>query len=102
MGSFLVLYIAAGMGAGDVKLFTAVGAFMGPQRLLVVFVLTAILGGMAGLALAASRGRLRSTLAQTGALLLGVGDASARPDALRLPYGAVIAGGTLLALMNLH
>ncbi len=99
---FLVLYIAAGMGAGDVKLFGAVGAFVGPQNLMIVFVLTALLGGIAGLALAASRGRLRATFHQTGELLLGRSAASAGPGALRLPYGAVIAGGTLLALIALH
>src|SRR6266700_6068093 len=54
---FLGLYAAGGMGAGDVKLFGAVGAFAGPQALGVVFVFTGLLGGIAGLGLALYRGR---------------------------------------------
>src|SRR5437870_12983718 len=46
LGIFIALYVAAGMGAGDVKLFGAVGALVGPQSLILVFVLTGLLGGM--------------------------------------------------------
>ncbi len=107
---FIALYVAGGMGAGDVKLFSAVGALTGPEALILVFVLTGLLGGIAAAALAASRGRLRTTLERTAGLLLDLGrlrwqevrEASGAPDALRLPYGAVIAGGTLLSLVVLH
>jgi prepilin peptidase CpaA len=107
---FIALYAAGGMGAGDVKLFGAVGAFAGPQALILVFVFTGLLGGIAGVALALWRGRLRQTLSRTGELLTGVGRlrwqqvraASMAPGSLRLPYGAVIAGGTLLSLVVLR
>ena len=109
LGIFRVLYLAGGMGAGDVKLFGAVGALVGPQALVWVFIFTGLLGGVAALALAMARGRLRQTLAQTGHLMLSFGrlrweearQASSlhAPDALRLPYGAVIAGGALLFLV---
>jgi prepilin peptidase CpaA len=97
LGIFLVLYIACGMGAGDVKLFSAVGAFVGPQTLIPVFVFTGLIGGIAAIALAISRGRFRETLAKAAALMRGT-RAAAGPNALRLPYGAVIAGGTLVCL----
>lgn len=95
------------MGAGDVKLFSAVGAFAGPQALILVFIFTGLLGGIAALVLAASRRRLRQTLERTGALLVNLGRrsgsaATAASDSLRLPYGAVIAGGTLVSLVVLH
>ncbi len=112
LGIFILLYIAGGMGAGDVKLFSAVGAIVGPQALIPMFVSTALLGGIAAAVLAASRGRLRETLGKTANLLLGFGrlrwqevrkaSAAAGSDALRLPYGAVIAGGTLLSLVILR
>ena len=110
LGIFIALYMAGGMGAGDVKLFSAVGALVGPQTLILVFVFTGLLGGIAAVALAASRGRLRETLEKTGERLLDLGrlrwqevrNAAAAPDSLRLPYGAVIAGGTLLSLVILH
>src|SRR5437867_3763387 len=35
---FLALYIAGGMGAGDVKLFAAAGAFVSPWEVLLMFV----------------------------------------------------------------
>ena len=112
LGIFIALYIAGGMGAGDVKLFSAVGAFAGPQALIVVFVFTALLGGIAAVGLAVWRGRLRETVVRSGALLLDLGrlrwqevretTIAVGPNALRLPYGAVIAGGTLVSLILLH
>lgn len=112
LGIFIALYMAGGMGAGDVKLFGAVGALVGPQALILVFVFTGLLGGIAAAILAASRRRLRETLEQTGELLLSLGRlrwqeargaaVAARPDSLRLPYGAVIAAGTLAYLVLLR
>ncbi len=98
---FIIFYIAGGMGGGDVKLFSAVGALMGPQALLIAFVFTGLIGGIAAIGLSVLRGRLRQTLWQTAPLLGGT-PPSAGPDALRLPYGAVIAAGTLLALIVTH
>src|SRR5262245_62152544 len=54
---FIVLYIAGGMGAGDVKLFGAVGALVGPSALVIVFVFTGLLGGVVALGVAGYRGR---------------------------------------------
>jgi prepilin peptidase CpaA len=100
---FILLYAAGGMGAGDVKLFGAVGAFVGPQALVIIFVITGLLGGIAAVTLAAYRRRLPETLERTGQLILSWGrlrrPAAADADSLRLPYGAVIAGGTLLSLV---
>ena len=98
LGIFMVLYIAGGMGAGDVKLFSAIGASVGPHALIYVFICTGLLGGIAAAALAISRGRLRETLQKTQALAHGIRTAPT-PDSLRLPYGAVIAGGTLLSFL---
>ena len=101
LGIFMALYLAGGMGAGDVKLFGAVGALVGPQRLLLIFVLTGLLGGIAAVVLSLSRGRLGSTVQRTGELLLDLSRARmprTHEDPMRLPYGAVIAGGTLLSL----
>ena len=78
---FIVLYLAGGMGAGDVKLFGAVGALLGPQPLILAFVCTGLLGGIAAVALSARHRRL---------------------DSLRMPYGVIIASGTLMSLVALH
>ena len=107
---FIALYAAGGMGAGDVKLFSAVGAFLGPQALILAFIFTGLIGGVAGLALALWRGRLRETLERTREVLIDAGtlrwqqmrERAASPKSLRLPYGAVIAGGTLVSLFVLR
>jgi prepilin peptidase CpaA len=77
IGIFLVFFLIGGMGAGDVKLFGAVGSLVGPHALLLVFVFTGLVGGVSAAVLALWRGNLRGTL----------------------PYGAVIAGGTLMFLI---
>lgn len=109
---FLLLHLAGGMGAGDVKLAGAVGAMVGPQAFVIVFIATGLLGGIAAVALALVRGRLSQTLERTAALLANCGRlrwsevrrtrSLSRPDALRLPYGAVIAGGVLTFLALYH
>lgn len=109
---FLLLYLAGGMGAGDVKLAAAVGALVGAQSFVWVFIVTGLLGGIAAVVLALVRGRLRQTLERTASLVASFGrlrwtevrnasDLEAK-DALRLPYGAVIAGGALAFLAWIH
>ncbi len=101
LGMFMALYAAGGMGAGDVKLFGAVGALVGPQHLLIVFVLTGVLGGIAAAGLALTRSKLSSAIRQTGELIFDLVRfrvPRTHENPMRLPYGAVIAGGTLLSL----
>lgn len=107
-GLFLALYMTGGMGAGDVKLLAAVGSLVGPQPLLVIFVLTGIFGGVAALALLLARGRLGDGLRRTAGLTRALvrhdwAEVMSRSDrhaagALSLPYGAVVASGALVFL----
>ena len=111
-GLFMGIYLAGGMGAGDVKLLAAVGAIVGPQSLLIVFVLTGILGGMAALCLLLLRGNVREGLTRTIGLAAkwmrldwpGVALASdpKAAQAISLPYGAIVASGALLFLIALR
>jgi Flp pilus assembly protein protease CpaA len=68
---------------------------VGPQALIVIFIFTGLIGGVAALALSVSRGQLRETLAKASVLAAGVRTV-ATPNSLRLPYGAVIAAGVLI------
>ena len=105
---FLVFYLAGGMGAGDVKLIAAVAALAGMPRVTPLLLLTALAGGVLALLLAVSRGRLKATLANVGALLVHHGTSGLRPhpdlnllnsDTLRLPYAVAIASGSAMTLL---
>lgn len=106
-GIYFVLYLLRAMGAGDVKLMAAVGAMVGAQDWFGIFVITAIIGGVMALLLAASRGRMKSTLWNVGFILsemksgrpayVGKEELDVKnPKALGLPHGFVIAVGTIL------
>ena len=56
-------------GAGDVKLFAALGTLLGPAGIAVVFVYTAIAGGVLAVVVAASRRRLGLTVERTASLV---------------------------------
>src|SRR5262245_28918636 len=45
----LPLYMIGGMGAGDVKLYAGVGAWVGPAMILQAFVVSAVVGGVMAL-----------------------------------------------------
>jgi prepilin peptidase CpaA len=51
IGLLIVPYILSGMGAGDVKLMGAVGAFLGAKATLEAFIFIALAGGVYSLAL---------------------------------------------------
>jgi prepilin peptidase CpaA len=104
---FLVFYLAGGMGAGDVKLITAVGCIAGLPHVMYILVLTAISGGVMAIGLALARGRLRETIMNVAVLASHHRHEGLQPhpdlnisnvQTLRLPYALAIAGGCLLTL----
>lgn len=104
---FLPLYLIRVLGAGDVKLMVAIGAFLGALATLKAAVFVFVAGGIAALAFAASRralGRMAHNLraAVEGMLLPAAGGwraAAAMPSVGKLPYGLSICAGTLTFLV---
>jgi prepilin peptidase CpaA len=111
IGGFAALFalfaVGAG-GAGDVKLFTVVGSFVGIRNLVTVFVLVALIGGVAGVVVSVRAGALTRVLKNTFLIVTSFGHGRwaefrersdmSQPGAIRLAYGAVIALGALLFL----
>ena len=88
-------------GAGDVKLFAAIAALLGPSAVLSAFLYTAIAGGLLAVVVALNRRRLAETmngvaaLVATGGANAGAIEAPTRNN--RFAYAPAIAVGTLLA-----
>lgn len=107
LGLMLVPFLLRVMGGGDVKLMAAVGAWVGPQVVLVAFLLTSLAGGAYALAVLARRSsvlrgvfaRLRAALYATCAT--GEFHYQPAPVSARLPklcYGLAIALGSVAAM----
>ncbi len=112
--AFLVsfpLFMLKGMGGGDVKLLTAVGAFLGPYSTFVALLATALVGGGLAIAISLRRRRLGSSLVGTFFVMRGLalkaisgGEVDAVPTletqgALTVPYGVAIAVGAVVGLL---
>jgi prepilin peptidase CpaA len=108
LGLFFLLYLAGGIGAGDVKLMAAIGAFVGVHGVLSCAWLAMAIGGAYAVGALcyqwglADAGR-RLVYAMYGALVVG-GSAWTRELALpfKLRYGLAIAAGTLLFQLGLQ
>jgi prepilin peptidase CpaA len=107
-GVFLLFFLAGGMGAGDVKLMTAVGCLAGAANIKDVLISTVLIGAVMGIALAVYRGRLRQTLGNVLTLVQHhhAEGLEAHPEinvrnatTLRLPYALPIAAGCLLTFI---
>ena len=104
-GLSLPLFLVRGLGAGDVKLLTACGAFLGPRRLLSAVLITAIVGGLMAMIAIVQRGALRQTLRNCREIVLALFSSARRadvqtlssPGAITVPYGVAIAIGAVAA-----
>jgi prepilin peptidase CpaA len=98
-------HIIGATGAGDVKLFAAMGAFIGPRHIFTAFLYTALAGGVIAIVISLWRRRLRHTLGETARL---ISTAAANAPAIESPlannrfaYAPAIAVGTMLAALGL-
>ena len=103
---FMVFYLLAGMGAGDVKLMGAVGALLGPHGVILSALFTALAGGIYAILLLTWYNRLGETVNRYRAMawsLVSTGKIVyvPPPAGKKLPalcYGLPIAIGTALAV----
>jgi prepilin peptidase CpaA len=104
LGLLLPLVLLKSLGGGDWKLAGALGAFLGPSRLLDVLVVSVLVAGVMAVALIVWKrqiGRtLRNLLHLLGSLLAlhlpGPEISLDNPDSLKVPFGVAIAVGVVL------
>ena len=104
LGLMLMLpgHLLGATGAGDVKLFAALGALVGPAHIATAFVYTAIAGGVIAVTVALQRRRLRRTIERTAQLVVSA-DATAIESPLennRFAYAPAIAVGAMLVALG--
>jgi prepilin peptidase CpaA len=102
----LPLYAIGGMGAGDVKLFAGVGAWVGPVVTLGAFVTAVEVGGVMALAMIAWSGRwahhwamfqtiVHEILTVRSPAKLSTIAAARKPSMTLLPYGIPLTVGSI-------
>ena len=101
------MFALRGMGAGDVKLLAAVGAWLGPAQVAFVALATSIAGGVLAIAVALLHGYLKTALSNVRALLTHWRVMGVRPlpevtlegtEGPRLAYAVPVAIGTMVTL----
>src|SRR5918993_4610254 len=104
---FFPIFALGAMGAGDVKLMAALGAWLGWQPVIYVALYGAVAGGVLALALALWRGYLRTAAQNIKSLLTFWAIEGIKPlpaltleagTGLRLPYALPIMVGLLVTL----
>ena len=101
------LFLVRGMGAGDVKLVAALGAWVGPVEALWLVVAVSLAGGVVGVGYALARGYLRQAVSNLVVIGMHWRYSGFQPvpgltldnaQAPRLPYAIPILIGTMVTL----
>lgn len=104
---FFPMFALRGMGAGDVKLLAAVGAWLGPGQVAIVALSTSLIGGAIAIVVALAHGYLRKALTNIYLVLMHWRVAGVKPlpevtleatRGPRLAYAFPIAIGTVVTL----
>lgn len=112
-GLLIVPWLMHGMGAGDVKLMAAIGAWLGPMLTLWSFAVGAILGGVAALVMIVSTGRALHAYANMQTILTKMkrfdtafgefgGARTFGHTSQLLPYGVPLTAGTIAVLLTCY
>jgi prepilin peptidase CpaA len=98
-----ILFWMGGMGAGDVKLCAAIGAWIGPGQLLISLIFTGLVGGAMALGWALWGGFLKELFLHTGDLVFRSKERGevtlSNPLRRKMPYAPAIAVGTLISFI---
>jgi prepilin peptidase CpaA len=104
---FLVRLYSRATGAGDIKLFAAIGAIIGWSAVLPTFLIVLITGAVLAFLNSLRQGTLRVTLERVALILYGFLPGQQVPrfpipadQKKALPYGVAICLGSLIALMR--
>ena len=99
-----MLHVFGAMGAGDVKLFAAIGSVMGAQLVLPTFVVVVITGGLLALLNILRSGVFRTTMHRVLQILVGLLPGWQMPKfsvpadrRLTVPYGVAITIGAIIS-----
>jgi len=99
-----VMFWMGGMGAGDVKLCAAIGAWIGPGQLFLGLIVTGIAGGIMVLCWAILGGFFLDLFRGPGkkeAIAGNSGPVRSNPLKRKMPYAPAIALGTLFSFFSL-
>ena len=105
-GLMFVLHVFGAMGAGDVKLFAAIGSVVGASLVVPTFFVVVLVGGALGVVTMFRAGAVRSTLHNTLMLIMGLLPGWKMPRLAvpadrrkTIPYGVAITFGSLISLL---
>lgn len=97
-------HIAGATGAGDVKLFAALGTLLGPAGIMAAFLYTALAGGLLAVIVALRRRRLAATVERAAALVTtggaNVAEIEHPASDNRFAYAPAIALGAVVAALK--
>jgi len=100
-----VLHLFGAMGAGDVKLFAAIGAVAGANLVLPMFVVVTLTGGVLGVISMFRAGQVKATMTRVFYIVTGLLPGQRVPKfaiptdrRMTIPYGVAITFGSLISL----
>jgi len=104
-----ILHVFGAMGAGDVKLFAAIGSIIGAHLVLPTFVVVVLTGGLLALVSVLRNGAFGMTMHRVLQILVGLLPGWQMPKfsvpadrRLTIPYGAAITIGAIIATAIFH
>ena len=104
LGLLLPFVLVRSLGGGDWKLIGALGAFLGPPRLIAVLVVTIFVAGAMAIVLVVWKRRVGLTLRNLGRMLAalftlhlpGPEVSLDNPESLKVPFGVAVAVAVVL------